>query len=127
MIHNYMHFKSKLGGALIMLCLMLPWLRSGATQLSGSYTIDSAGTASATVFKNFSSAVAYMNGGTRTDGGPANSSPFGVSGPVVFSVMQGTYTEQVDITAVSGASATNTITFDGGLGLASSRILQRSE
>ena len=35
----------------------------------------------------------------------------GISGPVVFNVKQGTYTEQVTIPAVTGASATNKITF----------------
>ncbi|MFC2114623.1 immunoglobulin-like domain-containing protein, partial [Bacteroidota bacterium] len=36
-----------------------------------------------------------------------------VSGPVVFTVNAGTYSERVVVPAVSGASATNTITFDG--------------
>ncbi len=98
-----------------------------ATQLSGSYTIDSAGVASTTVFLNFSSAVTYMTStSARSDGGPANTGTVGVSGPVVFDVMQGTYIEQVNIPAITGASATNTITFDGGLGNVASRIIQFS-
>ena len=35
----------------------------------------------------------------------------GVSGPVVFNIFSGTYTEHVSIPAIAGASATNTITF----------------
>ncbi|MFN4082618.1 MAG: T9SS type A sorting domain-containing protein [Bacteroidia bacterium] len=106
------------------------WLGSPqvrAVQLTGTYTIDSAGTPSATVFRDFNSAIIYMtSSGTRPDGGPTNSSPFGVSGPVVFQVMQGTYNQQVNIPAITGASSTNTITFDGGNGNAATRILQFS-
>jgi hypothetical protein len=86
-----------------------------ATQLSGSYTIDAAGIASATTFKNVSSAIAYLTGtGSRTDAGPANTAPFGVSGPVVFMIAPGTYTEQVVFKGVvTGSSPVNTITFEG--------------
>ena len=100
-------------------------IKSNATQLSGTYTIDSAGTASTTVFKDFISAITFLNtANTRPDGGPANSSPFGVSGPVVFEVMQGTYTGQVDITAITGTSSSYQVTFDGGTGNASTRIIE---
>src|ERR1044072_515918 len=97
-----------------------------ATQLSGSYTIDSSVAASTTNFKDFNSAVTYLTGpGVRTDGGPANSAPFGVSGAVVFTVAAGTYTEQVVLTGqVPGTSPLNTITFDGVD--ASTRILTGS-
>ncbi len=106
--------------------LFILWgIKTNATQLSGTYTIDSAGTASSTVFKDFTSAITFLtSANTRGDGGPSNSSPFGVSGPVIFEVMQGTYTEQVSIIAIPGASSTNTIIFDGGNGNASTRILQ---
>jgi|GEM_PF-6410744 len=80
-------------------------------QLSGAYTIDAAGTASATNYQNFASAVSDMANGTRTDGGPVNGA--GVSAAVTFTVAAGTYNEQVTIPAITGASATNTITFDG--------------
>lgn len=109
----------------ILVCFALAWMPARAIQLSGAYTIDSAATASATEFKDFTSAIIYMTStGTRPDGGPSNSGTVGVSGPVVFNVMQGTYIEQVNIPAISGASATNTITFDGGSGNASTRIIQ---
>ncbi len=110
-------------------CLMFALLafgKLGATQLNGIYTIDSSltvGTASS--FKNFTSAIVYLTGvGTRTDGGPANSAPFGISGPVVFNVATGTYNERVVITLISGVSPVNTITFDGGTGNTATRIIR---
>ncbi|MES2691708.1 MAG: T9SS type A sorting domain-containing protein [Bacteroidota bacterium] len=95
-------------------------------QLSGTYNIDSSLTlGTATDFRDFRSALAYLTGrGTRTDGGPANTAPFGVSGPVTFNVLTGTYTEQVNIPAITGASSVNTITFDGGTGNNATRILE---
>jgi len=105
--------------------LSLAFMPARAVQLSGAYTIDSAATASATEFKDFTSAIIYMTStGTRPDGGPSNSGTVGVSGPVVFTIMQGTYTEQVNIPAIPGVSATNTVTFDGGASNAATRILQ---
>lgn len=106
-------------------CLSLAFMPVKAIQLSGAYTIDSAATASATEFRDFTSAVIYMTStGVRPDGGPSNSGTVGVSGPVVFNVLAGTYIEQVNIPAIAGASATNTITFNGGTGNATTRIIQ---
>lgn len=48
----------------------------------------------------------------------------GVNGPVVFQVAAGTYTGQLSIPAITGASATNTITFDGGAGNNNTRVIQ---
>jgi len=52
----------------------------------------------------------------------------GVAGPVTFNVAAGTYTGQVVIpnNVITGASAINNITFDGGNGNASTRILTSS-
>ncbi len=95
-----------------------------AVQLSGTYTIDTSIAASATNFRNYASVITYLTTGARSDGGPTTSSPFGVSGPVVFQVAAGTFTERLIITSmITGASATNTITFDGGNGNAATRIL----
>lgn len=80
-------------------------------QLSGPYTIDASGTASGTTYLNFSSAVSDLAFGTRTDGGAPNGP--GVSGAVTFTVSTGTYNESISIPQITGASATNTITFDG--------------
>jgi hypothetical protein len=89
------------------------------TALSGTYTINAGAAASATNFKNIISAIAYMTGtGSRTDGGPANSAPFGVSGPVVFNIASGTYSEIISIAAVTGSSPVNTITFQSASGVA---------
>ena len=68
--------------------------------LSGTYTINSALPTSGTNFQSFNDAVQNLSC---------------ISGPVVFNVVAGSgpYTEQVKIKAVSGASSTNTITFNG--------------
>lgn len=87
-----------------------------ATQLSGVYTIDSSATASSTNFHSMTSAIIYMtSGGSRPDSGPSNSSPYGVSGPVVFNFTGSinTYQEQVTIPNIPGASDVNTIRFNG--------------
>ncbi len=63
--------------------------------MSGTYTIGSSGT-----YTSFSAAASAL-------------STNGVSGAVIFKVSAGTYTEQVSIGSITGASATNTITFKG--------------
>lgn len=78
--------------------------------LSGSYTINAASALSSTNFPSFTLAAAAL----------ANC---GISGPVVFNVAAGTYNEAVTISAVTGSSATNTITFDGGNGNKDTRII----
>lgn len=94
-------------------------------QLSGSYTIDPSLAATATNFKNFTSAITYLtSAGVRTDGGTANAAPFGVSGPVYFNVAQGSYAEQVSFSAlIPGASTLNMVVFDGGAGNAATRVI----
>nr|MBA3900725.1 hypothetical protein [Bacteroidota bacterium] len=61
---------------------------------SGTYTIGTTGN-----FANFTAAIDAME--------------CGIDGPVIFNVMPGTYTEQIQIDEIAGASATNTITFKG--------------
>ncbi|MBC7383419.1 MAG: T9SS type A sorting domain-containing protein [Bacteroidia bacterium] len=78
--------------------------------MSGVFTINPVGSG-ANNFISFTNAVTALNGG-------------GVSGPVKFNVSAATYTEQIDITGISGSSAINTVTFDGGAGNAASRFLQ---
>lgn len=75
------------------------WGANGAfAQLSGSYTIDANGSGT----NNYTSVVAAENA--------LNSS--GVSGACTFTIEDGTYSGYVDFNkAISGASATNTITF----------------
>jgi len=65
-------------------------------QLNGNYTIGGTGA-------NYATVVAAVSALTAN----------GVSGPVKFTVAAGTYTGQIQIGAISGASSTNTITFDG--------------
>ena len=90
--------------------------------LTGTYTIDASKSASISNYKTFSSAVSDLLSGTRADGGTANGS--GVSGAVVFNVANGTYTEQIFISAVTGASSSNTITFQSASGDSSKVKLQ---
>src|SRR5688500_4947752 len=47
----------------------------------------------------------------------------GVSGPVVFRLKTGTFTEQVTISAINGTTATNTITFEAESGNAQDVVL----
>ncbi len=87
-----------------------------AVQLSGSYTIDSTQTPSGTVFRNLQSAITYLtSANTRSDGGPSNSAPFGVSGPVTFTFATGTvnYVGQVVIPNIPGANNTNRVVING--------------
>ncbi len=69
-------------------------------QLSGAYTIDASSPASSTNYTSFSAAAADL----VTNG---------VSGAVTFTVAAGSYTDTVYLPAITGASMTNTITFDG--------------
>jgi len=62
-------------------------------QMSGTYTLGASG--------NFASFDAAVDSLVKN----------GVNGPVVINVDSGTYTESVTVHAISGASATNTITF----------------
>ena len=82
-----------------------------AAGLKGTYTIDAGKTASATNYTSFSDAVEDLNFGTRSGGGTTNGP--GVAGAVEFDVADGNYNEQVDITAIAGVSATNTVLFQG--------------
>ena len=70
--------------------------------LNGTYTINKNFPNSATNFQSFTDAANALNG-------------CGVSNPVIFNVLTGTgpYNEQVSLMNIPGASATNTITFNG--------------
>jgi len=92
-------------------------------QMSGSYTIDPAntGVATATMFKNWNSFVKSLyNTSTtvnpRTDRGPIVTGNATVSGPVTVTVVSTNATAEtvtLSFPAVTGVSATNTITIDG--------------
>jgi parallel beta-helix repeat protein len=79
---------------------------AGQAQLSGTYTIGAGGN-----YTSFSAAISAL-------------STNGVSGHVTFNILPGTYTEQISISPIPGASSTRTITFDGLD--ASTRTLQYS-
>lgn len=67
----------------------------------GIYTIDASSPASATNFQSFTAAASAIG--------------CGISGPVVFNVVPGSgpYNEQLILPATIGATATNTVTFNG--------------
>ncbi len=86
------------------ICLWLvgsSFLMYAGNPLSGSYTINSANPASSTNFTSFQMAADSL----MTNG---------VSGAVTVNVAAGSYVEYMSLGYVSGASSTNTITFDGG-------------
>lgn len=70
------------------------------SQLNGTYTINGAQATGGTNYQTFSAAFSALTAS-------------GVSGPVTFNCVQGTYTEQVYLSfaSIAGTSATNTITF----------------
>ena len=70
-----------------------------AQPLSGNYTIGSGGD-----YNDFTNAVADLNSN-------------GVNAPVVFNIISGTYTEQISLNEITGASSTNTITFQSSSGV----------
>ncbi|MDR3679302.1 MAG: T9SS type A sorting domain-containing protein [Flavipsychrobacter sp.] len=82
---------------LIVLALATTGIARG--QLSGVYTINSASATAGTNFASFTDAATALAGG--------------VTGPVTLNVHPGTYSGQVIFPAVTGTSATNTITING--------------
>ncbi|SJZ49486.1 gliding motility-associated C-terminal domain-containing protein [Chitinophaga eiseniae] len=71
------------------------------TLVSGTFTINKGAPTGGTNFASFNDAYNYLK--------------CGISGPVIFNVVanSGPYTEQLLLKPVPGASATNTITFNG--------------
>lgn len=76
--------------------------------LNGTYTIGAGG--------NFPTFAAAMVGLQYC----------GISGPVTFNVLAGTYTGQLTIPPISGSSATNTVTFQSSSGNNASVVIQYS-
>ena len=105
-----------LGRSLLTAGLALASLSASAA-LSGSYTINAGGSATATNYKSVGAAISDMTSGTRSDGGPAQGS--GISASVTFSISNGSYTGPFSIGTITGASATKTITFKSATGAAS--------
>ena len=85
--------RSRLTAAAVALCLTIG---SAVAQLSGTYTIDPAGSG-ARNYKTFAAATTALQAG--------------ISGPVTFHVASTTFLESVVIDPVTGASSTNTVTF----------------
>ena len=77
--------------------------------LTGVYTIDPAQAASSSNFQSFTTAVAALE--------------CGITGPVTFMVAPGTYTEQIRMKRISGASNNSRVTFQSASGDPASVIL----
>jgi pectin methylesterase-like acyl-CoA thioesterase len=73
--------------------------RTVSSPMSGTYTIGASGA-------DYSSITAAIDALTCS----------GVNGPVTFNIASGTYNETDNIPSISGASATNTITFQSAVG-----------
>ena len=88
--------------------ILLTWIQA-FPQLSGTLTIGG----TSPDYASFNAAVTDL---------VAN----GVGGPVVFEIRPGTYPEQVTLPSISGASSTNTITFESSNGHSEDVILTYS-
>ena len=89
-------------------------------QFKGTYTIDTTGS-------NYTSNPSGTGGYNYKSFTTAawNLAKYGVSGVVIFNAASGTYAEQVTIgAAISGASSTNTITFQSASGDSTKTIIQ---
>jgi hypothetical protein len=75
---------------------------------AGTYTIDPSGNGD---YTNIAAAISDMD---------IN----GISGSVIFKIKNGTYSEQISIPQISGASATNTITFESFSGNKNDVVIQ---
>ena len=101
----------KLGLTVMSLLLSSSFINA---QMSGTYSVNGGGAASATNYMTVSDAVSDLMSGTRTDGGPSNGP--GVSGPVTIRLAAGSgpYTEQITFGAIAGVSPINTVRLTGG-------------
>lgn len=79
----------------------------GKSQLSGTYTIGG----TSPDYTTISAAVSALNSG-------------GVSGPVIFNIRSGTYTEQIKINTLSGVSSSNKVVFQKDPSAATNPLIQ---
>ncbi len=86
---------NKITGALLMFASLNLFAQEDCPEMEGQYVI---GASEESDFASFHGAVNALTCG-------------GVSGPVVFVVEPGTYNEKVNISAITGVSAFNTVTF----------------
>ena len=88
-------------------------------QISGNYTIDRNGTASATVYTSFKAVIDDLRGLSRSDGGASNNTGSGVTGHATFTVAPGSgpYTwssaDMLVIPDIASMSSSATVTFKG--------------
>ncbi len=82
---------------------------AGYSQLSGTYTVNPSGSATAGNYLTINDVCTDLSYGYRSDGGPANGS--GSSGSVTIKIYDGTYNETPYLSYVSGSTGGGTITF----------------
>jgi PKD repeat protein len=83
-------------------------------QITGNYTLDPTQAASASNYLTFTSFVRDLRNLGRLDGGTDNNNGLNVTGPVTLNVASGqTFTEQIEITQITGVTATNRVTING--------------
>ena len=98
---------------ILVLCITC-YVNQSYGALGGIYTLNPAAPASATNYQTLGSFATDLYGGGRADSGPVNGA--GISSSVTLLVASGlTLNEQVEFRAVTGASATRTITIKGNL------------
>jgi PKD repeat protein len=102
MKQNYFRLNKICRGVALAMAMAVGTVGTVFAQLSGSYTIDPAASASSTNYTSLASFVTALNNN-------------GVSGSVKATVKGNeTVTNNVTFKSISGASSTNTITIDGG-------------
>jgi PKD repeat protein len=101
---------SNLGSVLFFLTAFSFLSSKSFGQLSGTYTINPTKAVSSSNYRNWASAIGDMLSGSRSDGGSAQGP--GVSSAVTFEVYDTLYDNtSIELTAITGASNTNTILF----------------
>ena len=100
MIKLYKTLKGEFRPVGIFVLLICLTTAAYAAPMSGNYTINKSIASSSTNFTSFQSLFSALASN-------------GVDGAVIVDVSNGPYTEQVSANAISGASATNTITING--------------
>jgi hypothetical protein len=96
--------------------------------LSGTYTINPGGAASASNYKSLTSALSDLTSGTRSDGGVPNGA--GVTGAVILELASGytsgSETFPLNFGAINGVSSSNTITVRPASNASSTRSITSS-
>jgi pectin methylesterase-like acyl-CoA thioesterase len=100
---------TRLKGLIILLLALLPAVSARAQALNGTYTIGG----NAPDYATLTAAVSALTSK-------------GISGPVIFDIRPGVYTEQIRIAQFYGASASSTVTFRSSTGNPADVLIKHS-